>query len=345
MSSNACKSYSMGKKQKFFVILSLLCIFLFNVPESLFSQCQPYIKINGKRVLANQTVAAGLSLPLWLSENQTLAVDQMVNSISVIEFNVTGSTLEFSNVLSITSTTPQVVPAGKVWKIESISKKPVLSDEDYGVAYTNAGTYTFVVPSCASYICIEVWGGGGGGGGGYYYYNSYSGSYYYYGGGGGGGGGYGQGCFNVTPGSNYTVTVGAAGAGGAYGNPASAGGAGGTSSVGSLISATGGNGGGGGVSGVPGTGGTGGTSTASVYVAGGNGQNGIGPNGGTGGSSGSGPALNGGAGGAGGIYASSITPGSKGSVPGGGGGGGYGNGSSSCSSGGSGACGGVIITW
>ena len=181
MSSNVCKSYGMGKKQKFFVILSLLCIFLFNVPESLFSQCQPYIKINGKRVLANQTVAAGLSLPLWLSENQTLAVDQMVNSISVIEFNVTGSTLEFSNVLSITSTTPQAVPAGKVWKIESISKMPALS-ETYGAAYMSGGIYTFVVPPCASYICIEVWGGGGGGGGGY----GGNGA-----GGAGGGGGYG----------------------------------------------------------------------------------------------------------------------------------------------------------
>ncbi len=330
MSSNVCKSYGMGKKQKFFVILSLLCIFLFNVPESLFSQCQPYIKINGDKVLANQTIAAGLSLPFWLSENQTLAVDQMVNSISVIEFNVTGSTLEFSNILLITSTTPQAVPAGKVWKVESISKKPALS-EVYGAAYSDAGTYTFVVPPCASYICIEVWGGGGGGGGGYQSASIRSG-------GGGGGGGYGQECFNVTPGSNYTVTVGAGGAGGAGGTSATAGSAGGTSSVGILISAIGGNGGGAATSGSNGTGGTGGTSTASVYVAGGKGQNGSGSYGGNGGSSGSGPARNGGAGGAGGI---NDAVGSKGSVPGGGGGGGgyYSN------AGGSGACGGVIITW
>ena len=72
---------------KIFIIALFLSI-LVGTTNKLFSQCQPYIKIDGNKVLANQTVAAGLALPYWLKENQTLAVDQMVNSISVIEFNV-----------------------------------------------------------------------------------------------------------------------------------------------------------------------------------------------------------------------------------------------------------------
>jgi len=321
---------------KIFIIALFLSI-LVGTTNKLFSQCQPYIKIDGNKVLANQTVAAGLALPYWLKENQTLAVDQMVNSISVIEFNVVnGNSLEFSQVLSITSTTPQQVPTGKVWKIESISKQPALSEIN-GAAYSDVGTYTFIVPSCASYICVEVWGGGGGGGGGH----GTSG----YGGGGGGGGGYGKGCFSVTPGDSYTVIVGSGGAGGSPGNPGGNGSAGGTSSVGSLISATGGNGGGGGGTSAGGSGGTGGTSTGGIVnISGGMGENGgIGGNtryGGKGGNSGSGPDLNGGMGGAKVITNNPNGNGNNGSLPGGGGSGGYYN-----YAGGIGAPGRVIITW
>ncbi len=194
------------------------------------AQCQPYIKIDGNRILANQTIPAGLQLPMWLREGQTLEASSMVNSISVIEFTINGSALEFSQVLNVTSV--QTVPSGKAWKIEAVSKQPALN-ESFGATYTSAGTYTFTVPACAESICVEVWGAGG---------NAVQGNA-------GGGGGYGQGCYSVTPGSTHTVTV-------------AAGGSGSASSVGSLISATSGASGS--------AGGAGGTSSAPVNIQGGN---------------------------------------------------------------------------
>lgn len=279
-----------------------------------FSQCQPYIKIDGNVIIANQTVATGIALPVWLKANQTLAADQMVNSISVVEFTVNGSALEFSQVLSVT--TSSTVPSGKVWKVESIIKMPSLGSAS-GVTYSAAGTRTFTVPSCANYICIEVWGAGGGG----HCSAASNGS-----GGSGGGGGYGQECFSVTPGTSYTVTIGAGGNG--------SGGSGGSSSVGSLISATGGTGG---AFGPSGAGGVGGTSSATVNISGGDGLAGgasysnakAGGAGGNGGAGGDGDGYNGG---------------KPGVAPGGGGGaGGYVN--SACHAGGAGAPGQVKITW
>lgn len=282
-----------------------------------FSQCQPYIRIDGNIINANQISATGLTLPAWLKEGQTICVEQMVNSISIIEFDVNGAALEFSQVLSVTSSSPQSVPSGKVWKVESIFKKPSAGNNNV-VTYSQPGTYSFTVPACASYICIEAWGGGGGGGG------STSGS-----GGAGGGGGYGQECFTVTPGSTHSVVVGAGGAGKSGSTP---GVSGGNSSVGSLISA---GGGGGGAIGPSGVGGIGGTSSAAVYISGGNGGNG----GASCTSSGSGGVGgNGGNGGTG-----TCNTGNSGTAPGGGGSSGNYNGGSY--SGGSGAIGKVIISW
>src|SRR4051812_30848265 len=203
---------------------SLLFFFLAlcsNNNESL-AQCQPYIKIDGVMTIANTTSQTGITLPFWLKEGQTLAADQMVQSISVIEFTVNANALEFSQVRKIT--TVQTVPVGKVWKIESIGKTASLSNTN-GALYSSVGTYSLTVPNCASYLCIEVWGGGGGGN------NSTVAA------GGGGGGAYGQGCFTVTPGTVLTVVLGNAGTVGAPGT------AGGTSSVngtGVSISASGG---------------------------------------------------------------------------------------------------------
>lgn len=190
------------------LIISLFITFnillQFSNINKLQSQCQPYIKIDGNMVLANQTITAGLALPFWLKENQTLEVFQMVKSISVIEFTENNNSLEYSRVISIdANSTPSecTVPVGKVWKIESISKTPSLSSSN-GAVFSGAGSYTLTIPDCASYICIEAWGSGGGGGG----CNS---SYYY--GGGGGGGGYGQGCFAVSPSTDLFITIGSAG--------------------------------------------------------------------------------------------------------------------------------------
>src|SRR5262245_9373325 len=132
------------------ILPAVLLIFLLQSSRA-GAQCQPYLYIDGNIVLANQTVTAGLELPTWLKSGQTLAAGQMVHSISVIEFTVNGTSLEFSQVLTVTST--QTVPSGKVWKVESLAKKAALT-ESYGATYSSPGTYNFTVPSCAEYICI-----------------------------------------------------------------------------------------------------------------------------------------------------------------------------------------------
>lgn len=298
---------------------------LFIQQNAAFGQCQSYIKVDDNMINTNQLTANGLSLPFWLKEGQTLAADQMVNSVSAIEFTVTnpGNQLEFSQVLSVT--TVQTVPTGKVWKVESILKEISSLTSNNGAIFSNRGTYSFTVPSCASYICIEVWGGGAGG-------------VAQTSGGGGGGGGYGQQCFSATPSSTLTVIV---GAGGLNGSSPSSGTGSSVTGPGVSISATGGNAGSGG------TGGTGGTSTATITVDGGmgtNGQNLGNPYyGGAGGASGGSPVSPGGLGSSGSFYTSSTIfyASTQGGFPGGGGGGqATGGGISS-----KGADGKVIITW
>lgn len=69
--------------------------------------------------------------------------------------------------------------------------------------YNTAGTNTYTVPAGVTSITVKAWGGGGGGGAG----SGSSGI-----GGYGGGGGYAKAVFDVTPGENLTVRVGAGGA-------------------------------------------------------------------------------------------------------------------------------------
>ena len=99
--------------------------------------------------------------------------------------------------------------------------------------YSFPGSDTFTVPAGVSKIRVRVVGAGGGGAKA----NSSAPVVAT----GGGGGGYAVGVFSVTPGTQYTVTVGAGGAGqpntDTNGNP------GGSTSFGALISATGGSGG------------------------------------------------------------------------------------------------------
>jgi len=292
------------------------------------AQCEPFIRIDGEIVIANETVPRGLRLPLWLQAGQTLSVGTTVRSISVIEFTENGSALEYAGVLSITSSTPQAVPSGKVWKVESVVKMPMVGGGSNSLTYAMAGTNTFTVPSCAEFICIEIWGAGAGGQGGR---TSSPGPALS--GGGGGGGSYGQGCFDVTPNSSHAVTVGAGGIGSAGGGAPSNGGIGGNSSVGTLISAGGGN------AGITG-GGTGGSSSAAVNVNGFKGLAGSGVLGAPGGSGGFGG--NGGAGGlgvGGAIGGSGINPG------GGGAGGGISGTGNTGYTGGNGADGRVVISW
>ncbi|HRS53676.1 MAG TPA: hypothetical protein P5250_03095 [Bacteroidales bacterium] len=308
-----------------YLIIGIL-IFLFGKETHLMGQCQPYIKVDGNLVLANESVPDGLVLPLWLKENQTIEPAQMVNSISVIEFNiVNNSSLEFSQVLNIKSLS--TVPTNKVWKVESIIKNPSFITSD-GITFSSVGTRTFVVPQCASYICIEAWGGGGGGGGG-----GSSGG----GGGGGGGGGYAQQCYTVTPGISLTITVGGGGNGGSGGSSGSNGGTTSVTGTGISLVANGGNGGG---VGPNGTAGSGGSATGYIVV---NGSNGVvgGPSGNPAVGGAGGEGGNGGLGGAGG--SGSSPTGAAGNGPGGGGGGGgYYN---SGYTGGKGAAGMVKIRW
>jgi hypothetical protein len=100
--------------------------------------------------------------------------------------------------------------------------------------FTSSGTFT--APSTCNSVEITLVGGGGGAGG----ILTPASSNECRGGGGGGGGQVLKRVFPVTPGTSYTVTIGAGGAGG---SGAAAGGTGGDSSFGSLATALGGGGG------------------------------------------------------------------------------------------------------
>jgi len=307
-------------------IAAILFAALCGIQQGASAQCQSYIRVDGDLINANQLAANGLHLPFWLKSGQTLAADQMVNSVSVIEFNVgSGGILEFSQVLSVT--TELTVPEDKTWKVESILKATSSLESKNGAVFNNSGTYTFIVPDCTSYICIEAWGAGGGG-------RTTTAA------GGGGGGGYGMSCFNVEPSTSLTVTV---GAGGNFANPAGNGGASSVAGTGVSISAEGGYGGN------ASTGGNGGSSiTANVKIPGGTGRNGVNLSvpyfGGDGGAAGGSPVSTGGLGSRGGTYLSSSVffLATDAGHPGGGGGGYAANAASGASRG---ADGKVIITW
>jgi hypothetical protein len=219
-------------------LLAILLLIMLN--NSLLSQCKPKIKIDNTEVIADMDEVYGLHLPYWLKTGQTLAIGSNVSKISVIEFTVDGTTqsLNFSQVLNINSTSPQTVPANKVWKIESIAK--IYTPSNYtSITYSSPGTYTFIAPSCAENICIEIWGAGGGGGqpacdpvcnncNPTCIMRS----------GGGGGGAFGTQCYSVSPNQTLTIVVG-------QGGGQSSGGSNSSVSGGSIsITANGGNGGG-----------------------------------------------------------------------------------------------------
>ncbi|WP_291516006.1 hypothetical protein [Bdellovibrio sp. ArHS] len=142
-----------------------------------------------------------------------------------------------------------IICDGTSWDYFTSSSNSGSPTFNTALPFSTPGSTTFTIPAGVTRIRVSVLGAGGNGASGVW-----AG-----GGAGGGGGGYAHGVFSVTPGAQYTVTVGAGGAGGA----------GGTSSFGSLISATGGQ------SGINTTGGAGGTGTGgSVQRSGGSGGNG-----------------------------------------------------------------------
>lgn len=246
---------------------------------------------------SNGPVAAGASLQL----NASAVVGATYSWIGPNGFT---STLQNPVVTNF-----QAVNQG-AYKVVAISNG---CSSDTGVVSVNLVPYqlftsngTFTVPAGVTSIRICVVGGGGGGGGGHS--------------GGGGSGFVRTGTYAVSPGQNYTITIGSGGTGGPNGG--GAGTNGGSSSFSSLLTASGGNGAGNSTSG--GSGGSGG----------GGGCNGGNPggSGGTNGSSGGSCTYPGGSGGnfnslaifSGGL---SLTPGAGGgggntSHSGGGGGGG-----------------------
>jgi hypothetical protein len=104
------------------VTISLIAL----VTTNCFSQCSgnAFIKVDGNTILA-YTATPGdpiqIALPLWLKVGQTLAVDLNVFSISVLEFTINGTSLDFSQGLNVT--TIQTVPSGKMWKVESLLRQ------------------------------------------------------------------------------------------------------------------------------------------------------------------------------------------------------------------------------
>ncbi len=304
---------------------------------SVFGQNLPSLLIDNV-----STQFSDVSLPYWLKAGQTINIGTNAQSVSILEFTVNGSNLEFSQTIALK--TAQTVPANKVWKIEAIgligqnSAIPLsysISSSGSGSSSTSLptifqspkkfetpGTYNWKVPPGVTSICVEVWGAGGGGASNYGSILS----------GGGGGGGYGYQCYTVVPGTNYIVTIGSGGSGGVNGF---CGGNGGASSFENLISASGGSGGVS-ITAYCGTtnsaGGIGGYSVNTFNATGSNGSNGS-----AGGSGG-----NGGNGGNGGVVVSGN--GTAGNAPGGGGSSGIGS-SSNSATGGNGARGQVYIYW
>ncbi|WP_396140784.1 hypothetical protein [Flavobacterium sp.] len=159
-----------------------------------------------------------ISLPYWLKSGQTIDLGTNAKSVSIIEFTVNGIALEFSQVISLTSS--QTVPANKVWKIEAIGQTIAtnsnpsnsnIPSNNNGISSSNnnslptiyqtpvnfndPGVYTWTVPSGITNICIDIWGSGGSSGGGN----------------GGGAGAFGYQCFNVVPLQILTITVGTEG--------------------------------------------------------------------------------------------------------------------------------------
>lgn len=119
--------------------------------------CQPIIAIDGNNILADENASAGLKLPAWLKSGQTLAKGQSVYSISVIEFTVNGTALDYSQNLSVT--TVQTVPANKVWKIEAVLKAATSSPlKNDGITETSANQGSMSIDACKT-ACVALGAG------------------------------------------------------------------------------------------------------------------------------------------------------------------------------------------
>lgn len=97
------------------------------------SQTAPTILIDGTPSMASNVAVA----PYWLRAGQTLEAGNLVNSVSVLQYNIVaspagGKDLQFDSIISVT--TQQTVPANKGWKIESVALDPAATPAMQGAA-------------------------------------------------------------------------------------------------------------------------------------------------------------------------------------------------------------------
>jgi hypothetical protein len=168
----------------------------------------------------------------------TIPTSQLTGTIPTSQLSGTVSAANGGTGLASPGTSGNVLTStGSAW----ISSAPASSGGTQNFQwFFSSGTFT--VPAGATEIYVAIWGGGGGNEGG----------------GNGGSGGFGQGIYNVTSGTSYTVTIGSGGIGKSAG--AGLGTNGGTSSFGSLITCTGGS--------AAGTDGTASATTSAIQVTG-----------------------------------------------------------------------------
>lgn len=292
----------------------------------------------------------GVDYTADISSDFAIAVDKDGTAgVAKIVYGGTANTVLVTNLAASTFYTIRVYEfnnAGFLYNTSIALNNPIVA-----WYYANSGATTdYTVPAGINSATVQAWGGGGGSGGNTAASNSSVN--------GGGGGAYASSVVSVTPGNNYTVTIGNGGTGTDAQN--ATGGAGGNSSFSSLVVAAGGSGGGGNTTG--GAGGTTAASTGTVKFAGGSGGSrqtganqgggggggsagttGVGGQGGnasgaTGGTAGTAGPDGGAAGGAGG---NNTASGGNGNFPGGGGGGQGGSGATT----GDGAVGLVIVSY
>ena len=160
--------------KKFSYIFLLFVVSIVN----LYSQKIPSVIIDSTEVEFGP-----VSVPYWLKSGQSVNIGKNAYSISIIEFNVNGYNLEFSQIISLKSF--QLVPTNKVWKIEGIALNTTDSIVSFGsaqnqiisssnstnfpsiyqspVKFETPGTFKWKAPPGIISVCVETWGGGGAG--------------------------------------------------------------------------------------------------------------------------------------------------------------------------------------
>lgn len=147
-------------------LILFISFLVFSMSNDLYGQTEPVLIIDGQSVMFKSDV----SFPFWLKSGQTIDIGPNVKFVSILEFNLDSSTMNYSQTISLSSI--QVVPASKTWKIEAvamlhdINSHSGFSNSTQPSIFVSPRTYTssgtFVVPATVFRICVEAWGPGGG---------------------------------------------------------------------------------------------------------------------------------------------------------------------------------------